>query len=83
MSPFLSFHAVLLRMGMSAAQWILTAFRTTKALLLLPFSFIFSAGLPRPLLNLTTPPPPLGFIKQTDAPGVHGKYKHTLDRLKS
>lgn len=43
----LSFHALLLRMEMFAAQWIWTAFRTIKALLLLSCSAPFTAGLPR------------------------------------
>lgn len=55
----LSFHSVLLRTGTFAARWISTAFRTTKALLLLPFSLISSAGLPRPHPPPHIPPPPL------------------------
>lgn len=65
-SSFLSFHAAPLRMEMFAAQLIWTAFRTTKALLLLlSCSPPFTAGLPCPL-----PPSdnsPLGFMNKTDS----------------
>lgn len=58
--------------------------------LLLPFSLIFSTGLPRPpLFNLTTPltPPPYPppWIHKTDSCTgcAQKKNKHTLDRLKN